>query len=57
MGDVYRERREILVRGKGNKERWTLFGEPAEAALDNYLSDGRPHLVGRRGKRAMNRFS
>ena len=45
LGDVYRERREILVRGKGNKERWTLFGEPAEAALDNYLSDGRPHLV------------
>lgn len=45
IGDVYRERREILVRGKGNKERWTLFGEPAEAALDNYLSDGRPHLV------------
>ena len=45
LGDVYRERREILVRGKGNKERWTLYGEPAEAALDNYLSDGRPHLV------------
>ncbi len=45
LGDVYRERREILVRGKGNKERWTLYGEPAEAALDNYLIDGRPHLV------------
>lgn len=45
IGDVYRERREILVRGKGSKERWTLYGEPAEAALDNYLTDGRPHLV------------
>ncbi len=45
LGDVYRERREILVRGKGNKERWTLYGEPAEEALVNYLSDGRPHLV------------
>ncbi|MCY4418133.1 MAG: tyrosine recombinase [Chloroflexi bacterium] len=45
LGDVYKERREILVRGKGNKERWTLYGEPAEAALGNYLSDGRPHLV------------
>ena len=44
LGDVYRERREILVRGKGNKERWTLYGEPAEAALDNYLTDGRPHM-------------
>ena len=43
--DVYRARREILVRGKGNKERWTLYGEPAEAALDNYLRDGRPHLA------------
>ena len=46
LGDVYRERREILVRGKGNKERWTLYGEPASAALDDYLSDGRPHLAG-----------
>ena len=45
LGDVYRERREILVRGKGNKERWTLYGEPAEQALDNYLTDGRPHLA------------
>ena len=46
LGDVHRERREILVRGKGNKERWTLYGEPASAALDDYLSDGRPHLAG-----------
>ena len=45
VGDVYRDRREILVRGKGNKERWTLYGEPAEAALDDYLTDGRPHLA------------
>ena len=44
LGDIHRERREILVRGKGNKERWTLYGEPASQALDNYLSDGRPHL-------------
>ena len=45
IGDVYRGRREILVRGKGNKERWTLYGEPAEAALDNYLTNGRPHFA------------
>ncbi len=44
VGDISRERREILVRGKGNKERWTLYGGPAETALDDYLSDGRPHL-------------
>ncbi len=46
LGDVYRERREIIVRGKGNKERWTLYGEPASEALDDYLNDGRPHLAG-----------
>lgn len=45
VGDVYRARWEILVRGKGNKERWTLYGEPAENALDKYLSDARPHLA------------
>ena len=45
IGDIYRERGEILVRGKGDKERWTLYGGPAAAALDNYLSDGRPHLA------------
>lgn len=59
LGDVYKEQREILVRGKGNKERWTLFGEPAEAALDNYLSDGRPHLAadgGNEGPLFVNRY-
>ena len=45
IGDVYPERREILVRGKGDKERWTLYGGPAADALENYLSDGRPHLA------------
>ncbi len=45
VDDVYPERHEILVRGKGDKERWTLFGEPAAAALKNYLQDGRPHLT------------
>ncbi len=45
LGDVYANRREILVRGKGNKERWTLFGEPAAEALQEYLTNGRPHLI------------
>ena len=45
LADVHPERREILVRGKGNKERWTLFGAPAAAALDEYLQDGRPHFA------------
>jgi integrase/recombinase XerC len=33
------------VRGKGNKERIALFGEPAQAALASYLKHGRPPLV------------
>lgn len=45
IGDIYRARGEILVRGKGDKERWTLYGQPAAAALDDYLSDGRPRLA------------
>ena len=38
-------RRAILVVGKGSKERWVLFGRPAEAALRRYLQDVRPRLV------------
>ena len=44
LGDIYSDRREILVRGKGDKERWTLYGAPAQDALDRYLEDGRPHF-------------
>jgi len=36
--------REILVRGKGSKERWVLFGQPAATALRRYLDEGRPLL-------------
>ena len=42
LGDVHHGRREILVRGKGDKERWVLYGEQADAALDHYLNEGRP---------------
>ena len=44
--DLQLERREILVRGKGNKERWVVFGKPTETALVRYLEEGRPHLAG-----------
>jgi len=37
--------REILVFGKGSKERQTLMGEPAVEALDRYLSYGRGVLL------------
>ena len=45
LGDIYHDRREILVRGKGDKERWTLYGAPAQDALERYLEDGRPHFA------------
>ena len=44
--DLQLERREILVRGKGNKERWVVFGKPTETALVHYLKEGRPLLAG-----------
>ena len=37
--------KEILVRGKGSKERWVLFGQPAATALRRYLDEGRPQLA------------
>ncbi|MCH8814809.1 MAG: tyrosine recombinase XerC, partial [Chloroflexi bacterium] len=39
------EERTLLVRGKGNKERIVLFGEPADTAIRRYLSDARPKLA------------
>ena len=36
--------REILVRGKGSKERYVLFGGPTQAALARYLQESRPKL-------------
>ena len=45
VADVYYSRREILVRGKGSKERWVVFGQPTEAALSRYIQEARPLLV------------
>ncbi len=39
---------EIRVRGKGAKERVVLMGKPAAQALNDYLSQGRPELLGKR---------
>jgi len=39
------EERTVVVRGKGNKERMVLLGEPAEKTLRRYLSEGRPKLA------------
>lgn len=42
--DVKLSDREILVKGKGAKERWVIFGEPTERALAEYLHWARPKL-------------
>jgi len=45
VGQVDLKNREARVLGKGSKERITLMGKPAAAALDRYLHDGRPQLL------------
>jgi len=49
---------EVLVLGKGNKERVALMGEPAGAALSHYLAHGRSQLGSEQPTRALflNRF-
>ena len=45
VDDVDRGRRLLRVFGKGRKERSVPYGVPAEAALDAWLTRGRPGLV------------
>ncbi len=47
LGGVDLARGEIRVTGKGRKERVSLLGRPACAALATYISDGRPALLAR----------
>lgn len=49
MGTVDIARGQMMVRGKGSKERIVLLGRPARGALDLYLKEGRPKLA--KGKR------
>ena len=51
LGALDLGRGEIRVIGKGRKERIGLLGRPARAALEAYLRDGRPVLLGRRAGR------
>ncbi len=45
IDDIELGRRLLRVLGKGNKQRTTPFGEPAEDAVRAWLSDGRPALA------------
>ena len=55
--DVNFGRQEILVRGKGSKERLVLFGKPAGEFLRRYLQEGRPKLAGPKiGALFLNRY-
>lgn len=45
VGDVQTAAGSIKVRGKGGKERLVPVGEMAVVQLDDYLLEGRPHLV------------
>ena len=44
IGDIDFSSRRILILGKGNKERYVIFGEYCKDALDTYLNDGRCQL-------------
>ena len=46
LPDVKFSERTALVRGKGNKERQVIFGRPSEQALQRYLDEARPLLLG-----------
>lgn len=45
IGDYRRETRQILVTGKGNKQRLLPVHQMAMATLDSYLHQGRPQLL------------
>ena len=45
VDDVDTSRRLLRVTGKGNKQRTVPFGDPAQAVLTAWLSEGRPELA------------
>ncbi|MDP3046695.1 MAG: tyrosine recombinase [Chloroflexota bacterium] len=53
LGDVTPSQGEALVWGKGAKERIVLVGQPALRALEAYLRDGRPMLLGKKQSNAI----
>jgi integrase/recombinase XerD len=45
LAELFLEDGLIRVLGKGRKERWVPLGEPAQAALSEYMESGRPALA------------
>lgn len=45
LADVDRERRVLRVHGKGGRDRTVPYGQPAEQALEAWLTNGRPVLA------------
>ena len=45
LPDIHFDQRQILVEGKGSKERWVLFGQPTADAIQKYLEEVRPQLL------------
>jgi integrase/recombinase XerC len=52
-GDITPSQGEALVWGKGAKERIVLVGRPALRALETYLREGRPKLLGHKQSNAI----
>jgi integrase/recombinase XerC len=49
VDDVDRRRRTVRVMGKGSKERVVPYGAPAALALDRYIDEARPAIIGAAG--------
>jgi integrase/recombinase XerC len=53
LGDVNFSNRTLKVTGKGNKQRVVPFGEPASRALQSWIAQGRPVLMGEQSGQAL----
>lgn len=45
LSDINHSLKQIKILGKGNKERYVLYGEVCEELLDKYINESRSHLA------------